>query len=351
MDSERHFTPQQALARKRSKAKERQRRFRERKKKLEQERAKDSSDEEFSLDFLNQKDQEETPAPPGRPQEDNVEDGEVLVQKERRTRRRLAAEFPAAQHVENVLTTSVEASDAPPSPAPEGEDGHVEGATCSRSDEDDKLKKLAREFAQIKCSSNVSEAAIEKLFFMFNENNGDIRELVNSGRISHSYRNTVKPAILEQILAIFCAVYAHKVDEQGNLQTVYEKDQPTLSTEALTTKPPYKKVMWYEAYVTLKQIVDLHIELHREKGMPEEELQNTLRTCSLSIDGVAEAKKGPRRFIVSTIRFGTCCYLWRMVSPLIGDNDAKLDAQDLCRYLSFLYEDIMVMLNGKHAHL
>ncbi len=323
------FTPQQARSRSREKARERQRRRRERKKVVESNRPAGSSDEEgFSLDFLEQTDQEHTPGPSG-PLEGRRE---YLACAEKRSRRQLRLGAPTAQCEEDGLTRNSDAGSDTQAPAPEAHSDHNAPEMCSQSTAEDRdLEDLARDFAMIKCSSYVSDAAIEKLFAMFCKNAGVIERLKNSGRITSSYQNTVKPTALKGIPTIFCAINAHKFDEEGNLHKVLEKDLTVLPVEALNTKPPYKKVLWYDCYVRLKEIVNLHIKIHLEKGFSVDHIHNTLKNCSLSTDGVLISKKGRRRFIITSVRFANCIYLWRVISPLIGDPEAKLYAEDLCR--------------------
>ncbi len=339
---EKWLSPNQIRDRKREKARERQKKRREKRKKaVEATRQSESSGEDFSLDFLQQTDQEHTP---GAPAGIRGPDGDRLYRREynkgqhQSSRRQILPEDARAQSPEEELTTSVaeeEEEEEEPLQLEETDSDHIVAETGSWHVPEDDVEKLARFFAMIKCSSYVSDAAIEKLFKMFTENAPLITGLVNSGRISHSYLNTVKPTMVQGIPTVFSALYAHKVDEDGTKRTVHERDLITLPVEALAQEPPYSKVMWFDSYVHLKEIVDLHIAEHLKRGMAPEEVHNTLKEGSLSIDGVVESRKGPRRFVVTSIRFGNCIYLWRVLTPLIGDPDAKLYPEDLCRYRSF----------------
>ncbi len=286
------------------------------------------------MDFLQQTDQEQTPAHsggPAGPNWDRLYRREYEACKKKKTRRQLQLEDAAAHSSQDELTTTAEELPESSEDEAQEESEHNVEETCSQQAEEDGLEKLAREFALVKCTSFVSDSAIEKLFSMFMDNAPLIQALHNAGRISKSYLNTVKPTALQDVPTIMSAVYAHKLDEEGNLQTVHERDMLTLPVEALDCKPPYKKIMWYDSYVQLKEIVDLHVGIHLQKGMPPEEVHNMLKNCSLSIDGVVQARKGPRRFIVTSIKIHNCIYLWRIVSPLIGDADSKLSSEDLCR--------------------
>ncbi len=343
---ERFISPLASTNRKREKARQRQRKRRQaRKEQIEKQRRQiDSSEEDegFSLQFLHESEQEHTPTPLGEgqgPSGDGRQPQEHDTGINKPVRRQLQLGDAAAHSHEDVLTSTVEEAgeegDSARRPS-EGDSEHNR-AEISSQEEEDGVKKLAEAFAMVKCSSFVSDAAIEKLFTMFIDNGPLIQTLLNSGRISKSYLNTIKPTCLQDVPNIMSAIYAHKVDENGVLQTVHERDLTTLPVEAINKKPPYKKVMWFDSYVNLKEIVDLHISIHIKKGLTAEDVHNTLKNCSLSIDGVVEARKGPRRFVVTSIKIENCIYLWRILTPLIGDADAKLNAEDLCKYAGVQY--------------
>ena len=199
---ERYFSPQQVRDRRREKARERQRRRRKaRKEQLEQQRKQDSSDEEFSLGFLQQTDQEHTPAPSGH-QWDRLYRREYEACKKKRSRRQLQLEDAAAQSPQNELTTTAEEEDNEKGAEEEEDSEHIVEEIGSQRVEDEGLEKLAKEFALIKCSSYVSDSAMEKLFSMFMENAPLILSLHNAGRISNSYLNTIKPTALQDVPTI-----------------------------------------------------------------------------------------------------------------------------------------------------
>ncbi len=193
------------------------------------------------------------------------------------------------------------------------------------------LEVLARQFALVKCTSYISDNAIEKIFSLIVKNYRLFQELLIKGEISTSYKYSIKPTCLKGIPPIFMAVSLHKVDpDSGEVTTYKERGLKTISNQMLYAKPPYKKLICMEGYVNLSSVVDLHLELHEKKTSPES-LSIQLLNSSLSIDGVAESKKGARRFIITTIRFGHCIYLLRILNPLMKDDDAKQSAHDLLR--------------------
>ncbi len=193
------------------------------------------------------------------------------------------------------------------------------------------LEVLARQFAMVKCTSYISDNAIEKIFGLIVKNYRLFRELMIKGEISTSYKYSIKPTCLKGIPPIFMAVSLHKVDpDSGEVTTFTQRGLKAISNQMLYAKPPYKKLICMEGYVNLSSVVDLHLELH-EKKSSQESLLNQLQNSSLSIDGVAESKKGARRFIITTIRFGHCIYLLRILNPLMKDDDAKQSAHDLLR--------------------
>ncbi len=193
------------------------------------------------------------------------------------------------------------------------------------------LEVLARQFAMVKCTSFISDNAIEKIFALIVKNYKLFQELLIRGEISTSYKYSIKPTCLRGIPPIFMAVSLHKIDpDSGELSLFKERGLKKICNQYLYAKPPFKKLICMEGYVHLSSVVDLHLELHKGKTSYES-LLNQLKNSSFSIDGVAESKKGSRRFIITTIRFGHCIYLLRIVNPLVGDEDAKQSAHDLLR--------------------
>ncbi len=193
------------------------------------------------------------------------------------------------------------------------------------------LEVLAKEFAMVKCTSFISDNALEKVFALVVKNYRLISHLLLSGQISRSYKHSIKPTCLKGIPPVFQCVSLHKVDEEtGETVTFVRRGLTKICNQYLYAKPPFTKLICMESYVNLADVVDLHLSLHENKTT-EESLLNQLKNSSLSIDGVAESKKGKRRFIITTIRFGMCIYLLRILNPLVGDDDAKQTAHDLLR--------------------
>ncbi len=199
------------------------------------------------------------------------------------------------------------------------------------------LEVLAKEFAMVKCTSFISDNAMEKVFALVVKNYRLISQLLLSGQISRSYKHSIKPTCLKGIPPVFQSVSLHKVDEEtGDTVLFVRRELTKICNQYLYAKPPFTKLICMEGYVHLADVVDLHLSLHQDKAT-EESLMNQLKNSSLSIDGVAESKKGKRRFIITTIRFGRCIYLLRILNPLVGDDDAKQTAHDLLRYFRKIY--------------
>ncbi len=121
----------------------------------------------------------------------------------------------------------------------------------------------------VKCTSFISDNAIEKIFGLIVKNYKIFRELLIKGEISISYKYSIKPTCLKGIPPIFMAVSLHKVDqESGEVTTYQERELKAICNQMLYAKPPYKKLICMEGYVHLSSVVDLHLELHEKKNKP-----------------------------------------------------------------------------------
>ncbi len=336
------MSPARARERRRELQRERKRRQRERERQLARERGSDSEEEQnHSLDFLRAPLTETTPRNEGD-----------------RQREAPAGFMPRplftptlSSHSDEITTTAFEegfdtlpATPAPPDRPPEGHDNtsgmqsHDQGDNLQElqshdsEKEEENIEKLAREFALIKCGSLVSDAAIEKLFHMFAEHRHLITSMIDNGEISKSYKNTIKPTCVKNIPPILLGYCAHKTKTgSDNSEMVIKRGLKKFTNQLLYTKKPFKKVLWHEGYVRLRDIVNLHIEKHRKRGTSSQCMEKILTNATFSIDGMPESKKGSRKLIVATIRFGTCIYLWRVLRPLVNDPEAKPDAEVLLR--------------------
>ena len=336
------MSPAQSEERRKQVQRERKRRQRERERVLAMQRGRGSDDDSegeqnHSLDFLRAPLTESTPRNEG---DRRREQPAGFVP------RPLFPPVMSSHCFQNVTTIFEEGIGVlPATPAPPATvDGPDNDATLQFDDnlpeissqnndrEEEDIEKLARQFALIKCGSLVSDAAIEKLFHMFAEHRHLITDMIDRGEISKSYKNTIKPTCVKNIPPILLGYCAHKTKTgSDNSEMVIKRGLKNFTNKLLYTKKPFKKVLWHEGYVRLTDIVNLHIEKHRKRGTSSQCLQNVRTNATFSIDGMPESKKGSRKLIVATIRFGTCIYLWRVLRPLVNDPEAKPDAEVLLR--------------------
>ncbi len=338
-------SPAKTEERRREMQRERKRRQRERERVLARQRGSDDSDEEqsYSLDFLRAPLTESTPRNEGNEGDRQREPPSGFIP------RPLFPPALSSHSDQNVTEDGIDtlpATPAPPDGPPEEHDNNTgmlsqdleeehnpsEIQSQDEEKEEEDIEKLARQFALIKCGSLVSDSAIEKLFHMFAEHRHLITDMIDRGQISKSYKNTIKPTCVKNIPPILLGYCAHKTKTGcDNSETIIKRGLKNFTNKLLYTKKPFKKVLWHEGYVRLTDIVNLHIEKHRKRGTSPQCLENVLTNATFSIDGMPESKKGSRKLIVATIRFGTCIYLWRVLRPLVNDPEAKPDAEVLLR--------------------
>ena len=190
------------------------------------------------------------------------------------------------------------------------------------------VNEIARQFAVIKCSSFVTDAAMNKLFRMFVTNNTAIMRLVNEGVIVGNYTNGVRPLLTRQILPIHNSVLL-KETAAGVTRYKRLKNLTAIPVEYLTLPANSgTTLLRMETYVHLRDIKELHLRLHGDT----QETRKQLKNCAVSADGVAESKMGSRTFMVVIIRIGTCIYLVRIFNPLIGVEESKPSAKEILRY-------------------
>ncbi len=194
----------------------------------------------------------------------------------------------------------------------------------------EEIKKLAKEFALVKCSSYVSDAAMDKLFRMFVANHEVIMKLVLNGVVAGNYTKGIRPLITGQILPIYSSILLKIMDERGPRYKVV-KNLKSIPAEYLNLPDNGPtKLLRIDTYTRLKDVKENYLATH---GRTAETLQN-LRNCAVSADGVAESKMGSRTFVVVTVRFGFCLYPVRIFNPLIGVEESKPSAKEILRYFT-----------------
>ena len=195
----------------------------------------------------------------------------------------------------------------------------TEEETAERSDEDKKLDRLVTNMSKIMVSHDVSNAAVEDIFRMLCENIDDIQSLLRSGRITSSYMKSIKPKAMKNCPNITCSYLlerAHAGEITKEMTTGLEtipKDILLLSHNSPT------RLLRTEASVKLTDIVDHHVKTHKKLGFSPDTLHKQLTSAQISVDGVRESPKGSRTFIITSIRFGSCIYVFNVLNPLLGD--------------------------------
>ena len=218
---------------------------------------------------------------------------------------------------------------------------HEEGGRGDREEQDDpRLVRLVAGFATIKCTSYVSDAAMEKIFKLVCSCLDDIKTLLQDGVITDSYINSIKPASLKGLPDRFLAVH-HERDRcarDGGEDVEGEGAVKELVIERRLTSIPVDflhgyagKVTCIEGYVPLRGLVDLYRRVHLKKGLSAEDIRQNLLSATLSVDGVEESPKSQRSFIITSIMFGGCVYILRILSYLKGDKDSKQGAEGILR--------------------
>ncbi len=192
---------------------------------------------------------------------------------------------------------------------------------------DDDLDQLAELFAKIKCTSNVSDSAMDKLFAAFVENNDQIMRLVKEGRVSPSYSKSIRPLVTSKLLPIYNSLYLLEKNARGNRFHKMEglKKIPQKYLNLSETKK--WKLLRMEAYVHLEDIKKQFILQHGDN----EETRKHLLNCQLSVDGVCESRKGARTFIIASLRIANCLYLLHVFNPLVGVSESKPTAVELLK--------------------
>ena len=189
------------------------------------------------------------------------------------------------------------------------------------------IDKLAREFARVKCSSFVSDAAMDKLLRLFVSNHEDIMMLVNNGVIAGNYTKGIRPLLTAKILPIYSSIL---IKEMGEGEPRYRKIDKLKCLPAEYLDLPHNgptSLLRIETYVRLKDVKKNYLSRH---GRTRETMKN-LKQCAISADGVAESKKGSRTFTVVTIRIGNCIYPIRIFNPLIGVEESKPSAKEIIK--------------------
>ncbi len=194
-------------------------------------------------------------------------------------------------------------------------------------EEEDDLAIIVKKFAQIKVSSNVSDAAIEKLFRMFCEEKERLSRLLAQRRITKSFRKSIRPQAIKCIPTVFCSYYIQeKQDDEQNI--LYKtSDVREIPTKYLNLPATSNQILLrMESYVKLPDIKRSYIRKHGTQNIKEH-----FANCHVSVDGVKESAKGKRTFIIVTLRINKCLYVYRVFNPLMGNQASKPSPVELLR--------------------
>ncbi len=195
----------------------------------------------------------------------------------------------------------------------------------------EKMELLGKEFTSLKVTSNISDAALDRVFHIIMEYSDVVKQLVDTGEMAPTYTTGLRPSLTEQLLPVRNSLLL-KINRQGQ-RPLYKKltDLPSIPQEYLNLQPhDTTKLLRIDSGVRLTDVKEFYFSTHG--GKSETLLQHT-RNCSLSVDGVQESKSGSRTFTVVSVKFGTCVYLLRIFNTLIGVDESKPSAKEILRFV------------------
>ncbi len=205
-------------------------------------------------------------------------------------------------------------------------------SSCNaQSSYDRDIALVGEELARIKVTSNVSDAAIDKLikFFMLRRNT--LVHLVEENNVHPSYSKGFRPAMVEQLIPIYCSILLKEQIAGEPPQYRKIEELKCIPTEYLNLRQEdTTKLLRMDTYVHVADAKKFFFDTHG--GRNATTLQQTLHSA-ISVDGVAESKHGSRTFIVASIRFGCCLYLLRIFNTLVGVDESKPSPMELIRYV------------------
>ncbi len=169
---------------------------------------------------------------------------------------------------------------------------------------------------KVKGSSNVSDAAVNKLLEVVVENLDTLRNFQGDRGTSLLYSRRLKPLAAQFTPKVWSGVLLEVQHPQG-LEYRHEQDMDAIPKEYLEGQGNLR-VIREEAYVRLEDIKRHHEGVHADKGVTRETLREHYGNCALSVDGVQESHKGKKKFHVVSLRLGSCIYLYKIFNPLIG---------------------------------
>ena len=231
-----------------------------------------------------------------------------------------AEEFPPPQEDEHPLPSLLQ-----PEAENSGPEDHsvLVGGEVSLQDD---LREFAREVAQLKSSSCISDEAMEKAFKLFTNKSDLISRLRANRMMTNSYKNSVRPLLVKQAPPVWCSSTVLRWN--GGQPYKEKRRQMKEIPEEHFQLPANDKLLCIEAYTNIRDVKEHYLKSHKDSrslGM----LREDLKFLTLASDGVAESKKGTRTFHAVILRIGRCCYILSIFNILCGDNRAKLTGEDI----------------------
>ncbi len=190
----------------------------------------------------------------------------------------------------------------------------------------DDLREFAKDMAQLKSSSCISDQAMEKAFKLFTKHSDRVTRLIANKMMTNSYKNSVRPLLVKQSVPVWCAATVLR----WNGGQPYKERRHRLKEipEEYFQLPPHDKLLCIEAYTNINDVKEHYLRQHKDsrtQGM----LKEDLKFLTLASDGVAESNKGSRTFHAVLLRVGRCCYLLSIFNILCGDKNAQLSGEDI----------------------
>ncbi len=194
---------------------------------------------------------------------------------------------------------------------------------------EDQRDELSRAVASVRATSVCSDEAIEKLFKVVASRADSVKNLLEAGLITKSYKKSLKSIAIRGIPKVYCAISVQNLNDPGG---EIVRLPPVRAIPKKYLKPmDNQRLLRTDSYVNLCDIADFHIRLHRKLNYTEEEITEQLQNMDVSIDGVRESAKGQRKFVAVSVRFLSCIYLWRIYNPLVGDDASKPSMDEILK--------------------
>ena len=194
-------------------------------------------------------------------------------------------------------------------------------------------EKLALAVASIKGCSRVSDQAITKVLQEIAKNLGTFQELLQNGTIQPNYTKSLRPLAIKHIPPVKTNLYLER-KEAHEYHYMYIRNLEAIPAEFCNLPPSSPlQVLREESYVRLEDLRKHHEKTHLALNMKLHDIRKEYSSCTLSMDGVEEAKNCKTTFQVISIRIGRCVYLHKILNPLVGYEAAKPSPESMLRWV------------------